>query len=242
MKKYLLSLSVVPAMFIVNSGLAQDEDQPPPPPPPSAARHQQMLERFDTDKDGVLSAEEHAVARETMQAEGARPGGKKQGGKGRPGGPGDGSGMNHEQMMKAADTDGDGVVSDEERAAMRATMRNQGKMNRQQMLERFDTDGDGQISPEERQAARESMMGRGPGQGKAGPNHEERMKMMDTDGDGVISDAERSAVVDLTLAHAEACARTGDVGQARYRFTRALSLMPEGDARAGAALERLDAL
>ncbi|MEZ5275013.1 MAG: EF-hand domain-containing protein [Opitutaceae bacterium] len=181
-------------MFIVNSGLAQDEEPLPPPPPPSAARHQQMLERFDTDKDGVLSAEEHAVARETLQAEGVRPPGRPQGGKGRPGGPGDGSGLNHEQMMKAADTDGDGVVSDEERAAMRAKMQARGKMNRQQMLERFDTDGDGQISPEERQAARESMGGRGPGQGKAGgPNHAEMMKRMDKDGDGVISDEERAA-------------------------------------------------
>jgi hypothetical protein len=194
MKKYLLSLSIVPAMFIVGLARAEEEDLTPPPPPTAAGR-QQMLEPFDTDGDGVLSAEERIEARAALQAQGNRPGGQKAG----QGRPGPGGGMNRQEMMKRADRDGDGVISDEERAAMRAAMRGQGgpgsggqgKMNRQQILERFDTDGDGQISAEEREAARASMVGRGPGSGR--PDRAEMKSMLDTDGDGMVSDEERAA-------------------------------------------------
>lgn len=59
---------------------------------------------------------------------------------------------------------------------------------------------------------------------------------------GLHSDRERDALVDLTLAHAEVCARSDDPAGARRRFARALAFMREDDARIRGALERLDAM
>ncbi|TVQ60728.1 MAG: hypothetical protein EA378_10750 [Phycisphaerales bacterium] len=60
------------------------------------------------------------------------------------------------------DLDGDGVLNDEERAAMEAhieAQRERGRALRQQFVERFDLDGDGQLSRAEAELARETIMG-----------------------------------------------------------------------------------
>lgn len=57
---------------------------------------------------------------------------------------------------------------------------------------------------------------------------------------GLRSERERDALVDLTLAHAEVCARRDDAAGARARLTRALALMREDDLRVAGALARLD--
>jgi len=58
-----------------------------------------------------------------------------------------------------------------------------------------------------------------------------------------LNDArERDALVDLTLAHAEAQARSGDPEAARSRLLRALAFMQDDDARAAQTIARYDAL
>jgi Ca2+-binding EF-hand superfamily protein len=205
-KKYLLFLSAVPAMFIVSPTWATDSDTAVP----EKGRYQQMLEKYDVDKDGQLSAEEKEVARESMQGQGGGPG-KGGPGKGGPGGP------NHkqfrQQMIERFDADGDGQLSPEERDAARAAMQDhagpggKGGFNRHAMLERFDTDGDGQLSPEERDAARAAMKDAG---GKGGMHRQAMMERFDTDGDGVLSPEERD--VARATIHAEG-GRGGKGGQ-----------------------------
>lgn len=60
------------------------------------------------------------------------------------------------------DLDGDGVLNDEERAAMEAHLeeqRERGRELRQQFVDRFDLDGDGRLSRTEAELARETIMG-----------------------------------------------------------------------------------
>jgi Ca2+-binding EF-hand superfamily protein len=70
------------------------------------------------------------------------------------------------ETLKKYDEDGDGTLSDTEKATLRAEMRNRrGDAGRKQwtpehrteMLKKFDKDGDGELSEDERKAARESM-------------------------------------------------------------------------------------
>jgi len=59
---------------------------------------------------------------------------------------------------------------------------------------------------------------------------------------GLNGARERDALIDLTLAHAEAQARAGDVEGARSRLLRAMTFMHDDDARAARVLSRYDAL
>ena len=86
-------------------------------------------------------------------------------------------------MLKKFDKDGDGKLSDEEKAAMKAEMQKRrgegGKgpdaARRAEMMKKFDKDGDGKLSEEERAAMRAEMQkkrgegGKGKAEGKAKP-------------------------------------------------------------------------
>lgn len=80
-----------------------------------------MLKRFDQDQDGKLSDEERAAARKAFEARrGGGPGNRGPRGAGR----GAGEGRPDREKMRAAmlkrfDKDGDGKLSDDERAEMR---------------------------------------------------------------------------------------------------------------------------
>ncbi len=88
-----------------------------------------------------------------------------------------------EAMLKKFDKDGDGKLSEEERAAMRAEIQKRrgegGKgpnpERRAEMMKKFDKDGDGKLSEEERAAMRTEMQkrrgegGKGKAEGKAKP-------------------------------------------------------------------------
>lgn len=97
------------------------------------------------------------------------------------------------------DTDGDGQISDEERAAAR-------KQRQEEMLARMDRDGDGKVSEEERAAVRHeratSMFERldTDGDGKLSPEEMSggrfnRLEGADTNGDGTISVDELDAAM-----------------------------------------------
>jgi Ca2+-binding EF-hand superfamily protein len=78
------------------------------------------------------------------------------------------------------DTDGDGILSEEERREMMRAMRDE-------WMERFDLDGDGELSREERMAARQSMF-------ESSDRGQALMRQFDADGNGVLDDAEQAAM------------------------------------------------
>jgi len=83
--------------------------------------------------------------------------------------------------------DGDGELSEEERAAAVAA-------RRAEILAAFDADGDGELNEEELAAAREAR------QAEREARHAERLAEMDTDGDGEVSEEERDAFHAARLA------------------------------------------
>ena len=90
-------------------------------------------------------------------------------------------------LPSEADTDGDGVISEEERAAWRELKMAE---REEQMNERFnelDADGDGSISREEWDAWHEQK------KAEMEERKAERQAEMDADGDGEISEEERRA-------------------------------------------------
>ena len=96
-----------------------------------------------------------------LNAKPEREGGKK-------GGPPEGR-PSREEVMKKFDKDGDGKLSEEERAAARAEMqkrreagglKGKGSEKQAEMLKKFDKDGDGKLSEDERTAMREAMKGK----------------------------------------------------------------------------------
>jgi len=90
-------------------------------------------------------------------------------------------------LLGEYDTDGDGELSDEERAAAVAD-------RRAEILAEYDVDGDGELSDDERAAAREGR------QAEREARRAERLAAIDTDGDGEISDEEREAARAARLA------------------------------------------
>lgn len=82
--------------------------------------------------------------------------------------------------MTQFDLDGDGILSDEERRAMREAMQ-------KERLARFDTDGDGEISREERMAARQERF-------ENSDRGQALMRQFDADGNGVLDEQEQAAL------------------------------------------------
>jgi Ca2+-binding EF-hand superfamily protein len=113
-------------------------------------RLQGLFERADTDRNGILTADEIRKAAQSAAAPAARGGGEGRGPGGREGGRGNfGSFMRLDPILAALDTNGDGEISAEELAAA------------PQSLKKLDANGDGQLSAEE---VRVNMgPGRGPG-------------------------------------------------------------------------------
>jgi Ca2+-binding EF-hand superfamily protein len=113
-----------------------------------AEKRAELLERFDADGDGELNETERAAAREEIG-----PGLKERfGGRhGRHHGGRDGE--RHEafrrHMLERFDTDGDGTLSEAERAEARAFA----QQKKAELVEQFDADGDGRLTGEERRAA-----------------------------------------------------------------------------------------
>jgi hypothetical protein len=93
----------------------------------------EMLEKFDKDKDGKISAEERKAAMEEGKAamEARRA-----------------------EIMAKFDKDGDGKLNEEERKAA-------GEARKAEMMKKFDKDGDGELSKEERAEMMKNMPKRG---------------------------------------------------------------------------------
>ncbi len=78
------------------------------------------------------------------------------------------------------DADGDGILSGEEREAMRRAIRDE-------MMAKMDLDGDGEISRDERIAARQKRF-------EQSPWGQDLMREFDADGNGVLDDDEQAAM------------------------------------------------
>lgn len=102
---------------------------------------------------------------------------------------------NQEEMLKRFDVDGDGQLSEAEKAAMQQAMQGrhgrgqpggpQGERpGREEMMKRFDADGDGVLSETEREAMRAERDLR----------RKEHMERFDADGDGRLSEEERATM------------------------------------------------
>ena len=81
-----------------------------------------------------------------------------------------------EEIMKKFDKNGDGKLSEDEKAEIRKTMAN--RQVPPHILEKFDKDGDGKLSDDERAEIRKEMMAK-----------------FDKDGDGKLGPEERKAAM-----------------------------------------------
>lgn len=81
-------------------------------------------------------------------------------------------GKRHEAILKKFDADGDGKLSETERAAAKEAR----QQRRAALIEQHDTDGDGKLSKEEKKAAMQAFRDK-----------------HDTDGDGKLNEEERKA-------------------------------------------------
>jgi Ca2+-binding EF-hand superfamily protein len=77
-----------------------------------------------------------------------------------------------ERMLEKFDADGDGKLSEEERAEAKAAM----KAYKEKMIAKYDTDGDGELSEEEKKAAKDAFIAK-----------------YDSNGDGKLSEEERKS-------------------------------------------------
>jgi hypothetical protein len=84
------------------------------------------------------------------------------------------------EILKQFDKDGDGKLSEDERAAMRTAGEARKAEFEKKMLEKFDTDKDGKLSDEEKAAAKAAR-------------EKEMLEKFDTDKDGKLSDEEKKA-------------------------------------------------
>ena len=91
------------------------------------------------------------------------------------------------ERLKAADTNGDGLISRAEAAALPRLA---------ERFEQIDANRDGQVSFEELRAAR--------GHGKHGHGHGGMMKHLDADGDGKVSKAEALTAAEKRFDRADA--------------------------------------
>jgi Ca2+-binding EF-hand superfamily protein len=123
-----------------------------------ASANEDKMQMMDTNKDGMISATEHAAgARQMFQKMDANGDGKvtaeemdaahKQVSSSGT----DGKGMSAADKIKTIDTDNDGVITAAEHEAGSRTM-----------FTRMDTNGDGSLTSAEMQAGHEKMMGEQP--------------------------------------------------------------------------------
>lgn len=133
---------------------------------------EEMIKRFDANNDGKLDQDERAAMRAAApdrpaaaqadrsgggRGERAERGGQRgERGQGGPGGQRGPGGPGGADRLKQFDTDGDGKLSESERAAADSSMRATISSNPRAM-ERIDTDGDGKISDTEWAAGRKAM-------------------------------------------------------------------------------------
>jgi len=144
------------------------------------------------------------------------------------------------EMLRALDTDGDGLVSDEELKAFNdENLAGPAAMEHPYIKEKLDTNGDGVVSDEEMAALQKIMS---PDGAFAGVLARAQMEEWDTNRDGVLTSEEResgragseNAIRDLAAQQIEAMAANGafDGEGGEERRAQMLAQMEEGIAQA----------
>ena len=87
------------------------------------------------------------------------------------------------EVIKKFDKDGDGKLSEEERAAMREARKAEMEARHKENLAKYDTDKDGKLSDAEKEAMRAARK-------------KELLAKYDKDGDGKLSEEERKAAIE----------------------------------------------
>ena len=103
------------------------------------------------------------------------------------------------ERLKAADTDGNGLISRDEAKALPMIAKH---------FDEIDTNGDGQISPDELRAFHEKM--RAAHEGKREQRFAEHFRKLDTNGDGKVSLAEAQANAPRLAEHFQQIDTNGD--------------------------------
>lgn len=131
-------------------------------------------------------------ASQVLAEEVACPGGKGGDWKGAMQG---GKGPMFEEILKKFDKDGDGKLSDAEKAEAKAALDARKSEWEKKVIAEFDKDGDGKLSDEEKAAAKAAHQA----------NMEERKKMVmqkfDKDGDGKLGEAEKVEAMKFMQEH-----------------------------------------
>lgn len=104
-----------------------------------------------------------------------------------------------QQMLERFDADGDGKLSDEERATARETLKAEAQERRDEHFARMDANGDGLISKEEFDADFEKR------QQERQKRCEEIKARFDADGDGKLSAEERAAAREAMCQRRQEC-------------------------------------
>ncbi|MEO0631734.1 MAG: dockerin type I domain-containing protein, partial [Planctomycetota bacterium] len=101
-------------------------------------------------------------------------------------------------MLERFDTDGDGELSEAERATAKETFKAKREQMKARLLERFDDNGDGELDEAERAALRETvgpMLKERGKRGRPGQRHMHKIALerFDADEDGTLNDTEKAA-------------------------------------------------
>lgn len=112
------------------------------------------------------------------------------------------------EMIEKFDKDGDGKLSEDERAAAKEAMR---ERHEKWMIERFDKDGDGKLSQEEREAMEAER------KAKHEELKQEMLKKYDQDGDGKLSEAEKEQMRKEMRNHPNRPGGPGPKGDGEHR-------------------------
>ena len=139
---------------------------------PAGASFDDFKKKFDRDGDGELNPQERAAAMAAFQKARAGGGGPAAGGIPAGGGVGEaqaagegGKSRGRSQLVKRFDRDGDGKLSEDEKAeAQKALKAKKGEKPASKLTEamkRFDTDGDGVLSDDEKAAAKKARKEKG---------------------------------------------------------------------------------
>jgi hypothetical protein len=97
-------------------------------------------------------------------------------------------GSGHAKMTEKFDKDGDGKLSEEEKAAAKAAHKEKMAERKAKFMEKFDKDGDGDVSEEEMTAAKAAH------KEKVAERKAKFMEKFDKDGDGTLSEEEKAAI------------------------------------------------
>jgi len=153
----------------------------------------EFLATYDSDSDGVLSEDETVTALEANRPQGPPTMG------------GIMRGTGESEMVSAADTNGDGVISAEEAAGLVDIINNAtgSELKAEDFISTYDENGDGSFSADEAVAAMEANRPQGPPpeemgamQG-GGPDYTQMVTDADTDEDGNLSVTEAESLAGI---------------------------------------------